>query len=114
MFHVEFTRARDNVVLLTDDRAALIEALETALGEQMSALKATGEQLEVSTSTSALPQTGLQHPPLEREAVLDGTTREHRKAVDRFLDRVLSAVAASVRQRAELSHYAAADGTRIT
>ena len=30
MFYVELTRARDNVVLLTDDREALIEALETA------------------------------------------------------------------------------------
>ena len=31
-FYVELTRARDNVVLLTDDREALIEALETARG----------------------------------------------------------------------------------
>ena len=30
MFYVELTRARDNVVLLTDDREALIEALETS------------------------------------------------------------------------------------
>jgi len=44
MFYVELTRARDNVVLLTDDREALIEALETAPAEELSALKAIGEQ----------------------------------------------------------------------
>ena len=49
MFYVELTRARDNVVLLTDDREALIEALETSPAEQMSALRAIGEQFEVST-----------------------------------------------------------------
>ena len=46
MFYVELTRARDNVVLLTDDREALIEALETAPAEELSALRAIGEQFE--------------------------------------------------------------------
>ena len=39
MFYVELTRARDNVVLLTDDREALIEALETSPAEELSALQ---------------------------------------------------------------------------
>ena len=43
-FYVELTRARDNVVLLTDDKEALVEALETRTGEQLSALEAIGEQ----------------------------------------------------------------------
>ena len=43
-FYVELTRARDNVVLLTDDKEALVEALETRTGEELSALEAIGEQ----------------------------------------------------------------------
>ena len=39
MFYVELTRARDNVVLLTDDREALIEALETAPADELSVLR---------------------------------------------------------------------------
>ena len=42
-FYVELTRARDSVVVLTDDRETLIETLETASGEELSALKAIGE-----------------------------------------------------------------------
>ena len=79
-------RARDNVVLLTDDREALIEALETSPAEQMSALRAIGEQFGGldpyprfgldprlgSASQEAVPQ----HPPPEREAILDEATKE--------------------------------------
>ena len=108
MFYVELTRARDNVVLLTDDREALIEALETSPAEQMSALRAIGEQFEAPAP--AVPQ----HPPAEKVAVLDETTRENRKAADRFLDRALSAAAASIRQREEHAAIAASVGAHAT
>ncbi len=127
-FYVELTRARDNVVLLTDDREALIEALETAPAGEMSALKAIGEQFGVSTqasvsvlphvstlaSTSVTAETVPQHPPPEREAVLDEATKENRKAAERFLDRVLSAASASIRQREEQATIAASSGTQVT
>ena len=51
MFYVELTRARDNVVLLTDDREALIEALEISPAEELSALRAIGEQFAVPEET---------------------------------------------------------------
>ena len=123
-FYVELTRARDNVVLLTDDRVALIEALETAPAGEMSALKAIGEQfggspptsVPVSTpdSVSAEAEPVPRHPPPEREAILDETTKENRKAAERFLDRVLSAASASVRQREEHATIAASDGAHVT
>ena len=119
-FYVELTRARDNVVLLTDDREALIEALETAPAGEMSALNAIGEQFGGSPPTSvpvltpdsaeAVPR----YPPPEREAILDETTREHRRSVDRFLDRVLSAASASIRQREEHATIAASAGAHVT
>ena len=65
MFYVELTRARDNVVLLTDDREALIEALETSPAEELSALRAIGEQF------AAPAEIGQQHSLTERAAVLD-------------------------------------------
>ena len=112
MFYVELTRARDNVVLLTDDREALIEALETAPAGEMSALKAIGEQFE--TAVSASSETVTRRPPPEREAVLDEATRENRRAAERFLDRVLTAADSSVRAREERAHYAARDGVHVT
>ena len=83
MFYVELTRARDNVVLLTDDREALIEALETSPAEELSALRTIGEQFEVSTSASAPAETVTRHPPPEKPAVLDEASRERRKAKTR-------------------------------
>ena len=115
-FYVELTRARDNVVLLTDDREALIEALETSPAEQMSALKAIGEQFGVSTHTSVSvsPETGRPKRPAEKATVLDETTKENRRAAERFLDRALSAAAASIRQREEHATIAASNGTHVT
>ena len=118
MFYVELTRARDNVVLLTDDREALIEALENAPSSEMSALGAIGEQFEtsvyVSTSASVSPETSPTPPPPEKETVLDEATRENRKAAERFLDRALSAAAASVGERQERAHHAAEHDTHVT
>ena len=107
-FYVELTRARDNVVLLTDDREALVEALETLPAEQMSALRAIGEQFAVS------PEPAPPIPPAEKATVLDDAARENRSAAERFLDRVLSAAAASVGEREERAHHAAEGGTHVT
>ena len=119
-FYVELTRSRDNVVLLTDDREALIEALETSPAEQMSALRAIGEQFGVSTHTSvsvstpAAPEIVLQRPPAEKATVLDDAERENRRAAERFLDRALSAAAASIRQREEHAAIAASKRAHVT
>ena len=108
MFYVELTRARDNVVLLTDDREALIEALETSPEEELSALKAIGEQFAAPAET--IPQ----RPPPERTAVLDDATRERRKAADRFVGHALSAAVTSIREREERVREASAQGAHVT
>ena len=108
MFYVELTRARDNVVLLTDDREALIETLETAPAEELSALKAIGEQF------AAPPETVPQRAPPERSPVLDDATRERRRAADRFVGQALSAAAASIRERDVRAREAAWHGAHVT
>ncbi len=108
MFYVELTRARDNVVLLTDDREALIEALETAPAEELSALKAIGEQFEAPAETVE------QHSPPERDMVLDEITRRRRREAERFVDRTLSAAAASLRERDERAREAHSHGAHVT
>ena len=114
MFYVELTRARDNVVLLTDDREALIEALETSPAEELSALRAIGEQFEVSTSASAPAETIAQSPPPRKPAVLDETARERRREAQRFVDRTLSAAAASLRERDERAREAHSHDAHVT
>ena len=108
MFYVELTRARDNVVLLTDDREALIEALETSPAEELSALRAIGEQFE------APEQTVTQRSPPERATVLDEATRERRREAQRFVDRTLSAAAASLRERDERAREAHSPDAHVT
>ena len=100
---MELARARDYVMLLTDDRKTLMEALETAPIEDLSALKAIGEQFAPSAET--IPQC----PTAEKAAVLDEATREHRKVAGGFIGHVLSTVSASIRQREELVPDAAGD-----
>ena len=112
MFYVELTRARDNVVLLTDDREALIEALETSPAEELSALKAIGEQFEASASAPA--ETITQYPPPEKPAVLDEASRERRRAAERFVAQTLSAAAASLRERDERAREAHTHGDHVT
>ena len=63
-FYVELTRARDNAVLLTDDRDGLVEALETAAGDELSALEAIGHQFQDETPVTVaekedIPAAGL-------------------------------------------------------
>ena len=77
MFYVELTRARDNVVLLTDDREALIEALETLDGSRCHPLsEQIGEkrlQLVLARVTHHLP-----HPHLDQEDERVADARHHR------------------------------------
>ena len=91
MFYVELTRARDNVVLLTDDR----EALETSPAEELSALRAIGEQF------GALEEIAQQHTLTQRAAVLDDATRERHRAAERLVAQTLSAGVALIRERDE-------------
>ena len=99
--------ARDNVVLLTDDREALIEALETAPAEELSALRAIGEQFTAPAETVA------QHSPPERPTVLDDTTRERRRAAERFVGHALSAAGASIREWEERAREASGQGAHV-
>ena len=112
MFYVELTRARDNVVLLTDDREALIEALETSPAEELSALRAIGEQFEASASAPA--ETITQYPPPERPAVMDEASRERRREAERFVDQALASAAASLRERDERAREAHTHGAHVT
>ena len=112
MFYVELTRARDNVVLLTDDREALIEALETAPAEELSALRAIGEQFEASASAPA--ETITQYPPPEKPAVMDEASRERRREAERFVDQALASAAASLRERDERAREAHTHGAHVT
>ena len=116
MFYVELTRARDNVVLLTDDREALIEALETAPAEELSALKAIGEQFEVSTSASvsAPAETTAQRSPPQRDVVLDDATRQRRREAERFVAQTLSAAAVTLRERDERAREAHSHDAHVT
>ena len=110
MFYVEITRAKDNVVLLTDDREALIEALETSPAEELSALRAIGEQFEVSAPAETIAQS----PPPRKPAVLDETTRERRRAAERLVDRTLSAARDSLRERDERAREAHTQDAHVT
>ena len=65
-FYVELTRARDNVVLLTDDRGGLAEALEARTGEEPPALEMIGAQFGEDGPAAALPEREAPHPELER------------------------------------------------
>ena len=73
-FYVELTRARDNAVLLTDDRDGLVEALETAAGDELSALEAIGHQFQNDTAVAvaekeAIPAAGLSAAKAWKEEV---------------------------------------------
>ena len=92
-FYVELTRARDNVVLLTDDREALMDALETARGEALSALEAIGEQF-----TAAPEVAPARRPPPGKAPVLDEAARARRKLSGLVIGHVLSAGEAALRE----------------
>ena len=86
-FYVELTRARDNAVLLTDDRDGLVEALETATGEELSALEAIGHQFREDAEVTVakkeeIPATALSDAKAWKEEV--------RATCERHLDRRLA------------------------
>ena len=66
-FYVELTRARDTAVLLTDDRDALVEALETSTGEELSALEAIGHQFQDTEEKT--PRPVAQKPDLSEDVL---------------------------------------------
>ena len=92
-FYVELTRARDNVVLLTDDREALIDALETARGEALSALEAIGEQFTVAPEAAP-----ARRPPPGKAPVLNQAARARRKLSGLVIGHVLSSGEAALRE----------------
>ena len=108
MFYVELTRARDNVVLLTDDREALIEALETSPAEELSALRAIGEQF------GAPEEIAQQHTLTQRAAVLDDATRERHRAAERLVAQTLSAGMTLIRERDEHAREAHTHDAHVT
>ena len=64
--YVELTHARDAAVLLTDDREALVDALEDYTGERPSVLEAAGALLDAAPPPPAKPR--LQPEPIAWEA----------------------------------------------
>ncbi len=79
-FYVELSRARDNAVLLTDDRDGLVEALETATGDELSALEAIGHQFRDDTVVAmvekeAIPAAALSDAKTWRQEVRATLTR---------------------------------------
>ncbi len=82
-FYVELTRARDNAVLLTDDRDGLVEALETATGDELSALEAIGHQFRDSAPVTMSEKDGM--TPQGLSAVQDPAEIVH-ATLERHLD----------------------------
>ena len=52
-FYVQLSRARENAVVLTDNREQLVETLEANTGERLTALEAIGEAVERKTPAKA-------------------------------------------------------------
>ncbi len=55
-FYVEISRARDEAIILTDNREQLAETLEENTGEVLTALEAVGESLDDSEIARRVPQ----------------------------------------------------------
>ena len=52
-FYVQISRARDNAVVLTDDRESLAAALEADDGDRLTALEALGEDISLPEDETA-------------------------------------------------------------
>ena len=87
-FYVELTRARDNAVLLTDDRDGLVEALETAAGDELSALEAIGHQFREPEPEVAVAEKEAISPETLRDAKI--WQEEIHATLERHLDRRLA------------------------
>ena len=85
-FYVQLSRARENAVVLTDNREQLVETLEANTGERLTALEAIGEAVERKAPSKA------EIVPEEAVSFLD-----RRRA-----EREQEAAAASTRSKADL------------
>ena len=90
-FYVEVTRARDEAVILTDNRKQLAETLEERTGLRMTALEAVGERVaerERETVPRAVPETALPEkaPVLTTARALDNLQAQARVAGASVLD----------------------------
>ena len=105
-FYVELTRARDNAVLLTDDRDALVEALETSTGEELSALEAIGHQFQDTEEKT--PRPVAQKPDLSEGALREAKAGQEEEET---LAALGDHVEACLEERNDL--LARADGRRL-
>ncbi len=55
-FYVEISRARDEAIIITDNREQLAETLEENTGEVLTALEAVDERLDAAEITAAIPE----------------------------------------------------------
>ena len=55
-FYVEISRARDEAIILTDNREQLAETLEENTGEVLTALEAVGESLDAEEIARRIPE----------------------------------------------------------
>ena len=86
-FYVQLSRARENAVVLTDNREQLVETLEANTGERITALDAIGEapaKAQVGRAAAAAFAERLR-TERERDAAA-ATMREAAQAVDAWLD----------------------------
>ena len=96
-FYVEISRARDEAIILTDNREQLAETLEENTGEVLTALEAVGESLDAAEIARRIP---------EKESV-EGPGR--RGGGDRALEALSGTL--SLRSRRARGH-GATEGTR--
>ena len=90
-FYVEVTRARDEAVILTDNREQLAETLEERTGLRMTALEAVGERVaerERETVPESVPETALPEkaPVLTTARALDNLRAQAQAAGTSVLD----------------------------
>ncbi len=74
-FYVGISRARDNAVVLTDNREDLVEALEAHAGVAMTALEAVGEEI-VPPAPAPIPEREAVWPELSAWRALEEEARQ--------------------------------------
>ncbi len=81
-FYVEVTRARDEAVILTDNRGQLAETLEERTGMRMTALEAVGERV-AEREAVPVPETTLPEKPPVLAAAREPAAASDAAAADR-------------------------------
>ena len=79
-FYVEISRARLRAELVTDDREALRERLETATGERVSALEGIGRAAEKPLAEEKRRERGLEAVPETRAGTAEKETDKGHEA----------------------------------